>query len=153
MAPAAESHQPEPPYVVIRDGLRDGKVIPFLGVGASLVERSDGAEWSSPDDDFLPTAGELARYLDHLSGFPSSQAVELTRVAQYFDGIIGRGSLDDHLHKIFARRYEPGPLHRYLAGFPNLLAVTTNYDQLLETALREARSGPGRLRRFGRGRI
>ena len=128
----------EPPYALIRDGLRDAKVIPFLGAGASFVRRSGAAAWSSPADDFLPMAGELAEYLNGRSGFPSTEAAELARVAQYFDGVAGRGSLDDHLHQIFARRYEPGPLHRYLASFPRLLAVTTNYDGLLETALRDA---------------
>ncbi len=128
----------EPPYELIRDGLRDGKVIPFLGAGASLCERPLEAGWSSPDDNFVPSAWELAQYLDRRSGFPSSEAAELARVAQYFDGVAGRGSLDDHLHKIFARRYQPGPLHRYLADFENLLVVTTNYDQLLEDAFREA---------------
>lgn len=129
--------RPEPPYALIRDGLRDGKVIPFLGAGASLVRRPE-TSWSSPDDRFLPRSDELASYLDRRSGYPSVDSSDLARVAQYFDGVAGRGSLDDHLHKIFAQRYEPGPLHRYLARFPGLLVVTTNYDHLLENAFRDA---------------
>ncbi len=128
----------EPPYALIHDGLREGKIIPFIGSGASLDARLADATWSSPEDEFLPSTSELARYLDRRSGFPSTEATELTRVAQYFDGVAGRGSLDDHLHRIFARRYEPGPIHRLLARFPNLLAVTTNFDQLLEDAFRDA---------------
>ncbi len=128
---------PKPPYALIRHGLCDGKVIPFLGAGASLFERPGGTVWSSPADGFLPNPAELAQYLEALVGYPASKT-ELARVAQYFEGIAGRGGLDDSLRKIFAQRYEPGPLHHYLATFPRLLAVTTNYDRLLETALKEA---------------
>ncbi len=130
--------RPEPPYELIRDGLRDGKVIPFLGAGSSYVGRTTKMTWSSPDDEFPPMGEELAGYLDQRSGFPSDEVADLAKVAQYFDGIAGRGSLEDHLRKIFSRTYEPGPLHHYLASLPRLLAVTTNYDRLLETALRQA---------------
>ena len=88
---SANPPQPEPPYALIRDGLRDGKVIPFLGAGASMFHRTEESTWASPEDDFLPSASELASYLDDRSGFPSAEAAELARVAQYFDGIAGRG--------------------------------------------------------------
>jgi hypothetical protein len=124
----------EPPYVYIRDRLMRGKVIPFLGAGASLIARQPGQSWSSPDCAFLPKTDELARYLEEKSNFPSDALPELTRVAQYFDGVNGRGGLDEVLHEVFAKSYQPGPLHHFLAEFSNLLIVTTNYDDLLERA-------------------
>jgi hypothetical protein len=128
----------EPPYNFIREKLKDGKVIPFLGAGASLCGRESKVRWASPESCFLPNASELAEYLEYLSEFPSGESAELTRVAQYFDGVTGRGGLDSELHKIFARDYQPTALHYHLAEFPtNLLIVTTNYDTLLERAFIE----------------
>ncbi|MEP7364479.1 MAG: SIR2 family protein [Acidobacteriota bacterium] len=124
----------EPPYELIRDGLASGRVIPFLGAGASLSCRPKDVEWKSPKDNFLPSGWELAKYLDERSGFPSDTQIDLLRVAQYYDGVAGRGGLDDELHTIFSRCYEPGDLHNYLAEFQNPLIVTTNYDTLLEEA-------------------
>ena len=68
------------------------------------------------------------------SGYPSGEEADLARVAQFFDGVAGRGALDDQLHKVFSakKKYKPGRLHEYLAGFDNLVIVTTNYDDLME---------------------
>src|SRR5262245_17506035 len=129
----------KPPYELIAEGLRKGRVIPFLGSGASILERHAGQNWDSPGCRFLPKADELAKYLDRLSGYPSREPAELARVAQYFDGIAGRGSLDDRLHEIFAGSYHPGTLHSYLPTLGNLLIVTTNYDQLIEQAYLDAK--------------
>ena len=122
----------EPPYEIIREGLKSGKVIPFLGAGASLAARKPELKWTSPECDFLPTGTELAQYLDDLSGCPAEGIFELTRIAQYFDSVAGRAGLDDELRKIFSRSYCGGSLHDYLTDFPNLLIVTTNYDRLIE---------------------
>jgi hypothetical protein len=127
----------EPPYALIRDGLANGKVIPFLGAGVSMASRPQDQLWTSPSAGFLPNATELAEYLDRRSGFPSGAVADLTRVAQYFDGVAGRGGLDDELHAVFAKAYAPTPVHRYLAEYSKLLIVTTNYDDLQERALRE----------------
>src|SRR5262245_16716194 len=127
----------EPPYELIMEGLAKGRVIPFLGAGVSLGSRQDGQAWHSPESDFLPNAAELAKYLDRRSGYPSGEPPELTRVAQYFDGVAGRGGLDDELHSVFSKEYKPQPIHYFLAEFPRLLIVTTNYDTLQERAFRE----------------
>lgn len=129
----------QPPYALIRKNLSRGKVIPFLGAGASLDARPPGRPWTPPPDcHFLPSGRELASYLEELSGFPSSEAaLDLARVAQYHEGVAGRGSLEVELHEVFASQFRPGPLHYHLAEYPGLLIVTTNYDDLLETAFRE----------------
>jgi hypothetical protein len=123
----------EPPYKLIRDGLASGRVIPFLGAGASLSARPANVEWKSPKDNYLPSGWELAKYLDDRSGYPSGDA-DLLRIAQYYDGVAGRGGLDEELREIFSRSYEPGEVHNYLAEFANPLIVTTNYDTLIEDA-------------------
>lgn len=123
----------EPPYKLIRDGLASGRVIPFLGAGASLSARPANVEWKSPKDNYLPSGWELAKYLDDRSGYPSGDA-DLLRIAQYYDGVAGRGGLDEELREIFSRRYEPGDVHNYLAEFASPLIVTTNYDTLIEDA-------------------
>src|SRR5262245_41847116 len=127
----------EPPYEFIADRLRKGRVIPFIGAGASIVGRPREQAWDGPHCEFLPLAGELATYLDGRSGYPSGPSAELTRVAQYFDGVTGRGGLDEELHEVFSKDYRPSALHYWLAGFENILIVTTNYDHLLERAFRE----------------
>jgi len=130
---------PQPPYELMRDRLRRGLVIPFLGAGASLLRPAVCADWNSPESGFLPKAWELAHYLDRRSGYPSTAPAELTRVAQYFEGVAGRQGLDDELRDVFAKVYCPGPLHNYLADSPCRVLVTTNYDRLLEKAFEEKR--------------
>src|SRR5262249_36504476 len=71
--------------------------------------------------------------------FPSNVEAELARVAQYFEGVAGHQGLDDDLRDVFARRYEPGPLHLFLAQSPCRVLVTTNYDCLLEHAFERGR--------------
>jgi SIR2-like domain len=127
---------PEPPYKFILDRLQKGKVIPFLGAGASLVGRTASAGWSAPDADFLPGATELSTYLVDKIGYPASD-LELTRVAQYFDVVGGPAGLGDELHEIFAKPYACGDLHDFLAGLPCPVIVTTNYDDLIEDAFRK----------------
>lgn len=130
----AEEAAPRPPYELIRDKIERGVVIPFLGAGASLLRPPDGPTWDSPKRSFLPKSWELAEYLDRRSGYPSNAAPELTRVAQYYEGVAGRSGLDEDLHEVFAKPYEPGALHRFLAKSTCRVLVTTNYDWLLERA-------------------
>ncbi|MEO8597846.1 MAG: SIR2 family protein [Candidatus Solibacter sp.] len=138
VSPAAAAVTPEtgpqPPYELMRDRMARGLVIPFLGAGASLLRPATACDWSSPSSGFLPKAWELAEYLDRRSGYPSNAPPELTRVAQYFEGVAGRQGLDDELREVFAKAYTPGPLHLFLAASKCRVLVTTNYDCLLEKA-------------------
>lgn len=136
-APEPSGVRFDPPYTYILERLQKGRVIPFLGAGASLVGRPSTAPWHGPASGFLPKASELADYLDERSSYPSGVTTELTRVAQYFDGVMGRGGLDDELHEVFSRDYRPSRLHYWLAGFDQIVIVTTNYDRLLEQAFHE----------------
>lgn len=120
-----------PPYRLIYDTLNDGRVIPFLGAGASLTPRDPAAAGAV----HLPTGNELANYLAKKSEFPSGESIDLAKVAQYYSLIGGRAPLHRDLHNIFDRDFPLAPLHTFLAGIDRpLLIITTNYDDLIERA-------------------
>ncbi len=124
-----------PPYPFILDRLRKGRVIPFLGAGASLGGRRPG---QTLEQGFLPSAGELASHLADRTAFPNDESRDLTKVAQYYSVVGGRDALNEELHNIFNFDYEFTSLHGFLASIPApLLIVTTNYDDLIERALDE----------------
>lgn len=125
-----------PPYRFILDKLKNSKVIPFLGAGASLGGREEGATWTKGVNSFLPTAGELAGHLADTAEFPSGESRDLTKVAQYYSVVGGRLALNEELHTIFNCDYQLTSLHTFLASVSApLLIVTTNYDDLIERAL------------------
>ncbi len=125
-----------PPYPFIHSKLKAGKVIPFLGSGASLGGREPGAKWQKGAASFLPTASELASHLAETTAFPSDEPPDLTKVAQYYSVVGGRDALNEELHAIFNCDYPITSLHSYLAETPTpMLVVTTNYDDLIERAL------------------
>jgi hypothetical protein len=132
----------EPPYGDIVLGLKEGRVIPFLGAGASLEPRTDAGEAWTPKSANLPSARALARYLATMSNFPGSGAQEfedLARVASYSADISGRPQLRRHLRRALIRTVQYRRLHQFIAEVPaHLLCIVTNYDTLLEEAFRAA---------------
>jgi hypothetical protein len=132
---------------VVARRLIEGKVIPFLGAGANLCERPDGADWRQ--DNYLPSGQELASYLAENYAYPETDAHDLLRVSQYVDLTAGDAVLFEELRSIFVRGYGPNKLHHLLAGLPQLLrdrgaescgqlVITTNYDDALEQAFEQA---------------
>lgn len=129
--------------------LEEGKVVSFLGAGASLFERPE-AEWQAGGQ--LPSGGELATYLAESYGFPESGPLDLLRVSQWVQMAAGDAALFEELRTVFTGTYEPNSLHRLLADIPTLLRakekaqpgqllITTNYDDSLERAF-EANEEP-----------
>ena len=138
------SNELPPPYPEIYEQLRAGRVIPFLGAGAPLYagnpkqtpwfQRQQGKEVIS----FLPTGGELADYLAKRVQLPDTEKSELTKMAQYYEAVMGPNPLRERLREIFSYEQPPTPLHEFLAALPApLLTVTTNYDDVMERAYRE----------------
>lgn len=128
----------------VADRLTAGRVVPFLGAGASLAQRPDGVPWRLGE--YLPNGQELATELVTLGRYPDRNVSDLLRVSQYVDAEHGEGVLYEHLHRFFDANYRINSLHRFLAGLPPLLRakgvhqqliVTTNYDDLLERAFAE----------------
>jgi hypothetical protein len=131
-------------YLSIAEKLAGGRMIPFLGAGANLCDRGD-EPWE-PDSPFLPSGSELADYLAQRGRYPDSRDHNLLRVSQYVDAAQGEDELYVYLREVFGSEYRPTSLHRLLARTarllaetdqPQLLTVTTNYDDLLEVALAE----------------
>jgi NAD-dependent SIR2 family protein deacetylase len=120
-----------PPYGAIWVELSQGRVVPFLGAGASRG-----------DDDAPPTGAGLGKMLADLGNFPSTDdrdRSELAKVASYYEDSDGRASLLGVLTAAFARNFKPRRIHRFLARLePALLIVTTNYDDLIEQAFEDA---------------
>lgn len=125
----------DPPYPLIHEALKTGRIIPFLGSGASLGTRADGAAWVKDDLTCLPNGTELAKYLAHKTMFPNGETIDLPKVAQYYDVVGGRNPLQEELHAIFSHDYPLASVHKFLASIETpLLIVTTNYDDLIERA-------------------
>jgi hypothetical protein len=128
-------------YKTVVKAFSDGRVVPFLGVGANQCGRPAGAPWQSQH--YLPSGTELAEYLADSFGYPAPNRQDLIRVAQYVAVMNGVGPLYENLRTLFDTDYTPTALHQLLAMTPSvlrakgylqqhLLIVTTNYDDLLE---------------------
>jgi hypothetical protein len=139
VAAADEQH-----FLVLSKLIAAGEVVPFLGAGANLCDRPEEAAWEPGR--FPPSGGELARALAEQSLYPARGTVDLLRVSQYVDAVMGDKQLYRYLRAVFAVDYPPTSLHRFLAALPSVLrergapqplVITTNYDDLLERALDE----------------
>jgi SIR2-like domain len=131
-------------YALVAEFLVDSEVVPFLGAGANLCDRPPRARWALGR--FAPSGGELAQTLAERSRYPDTN-FDLLRVSQYVDATLGEGQLYRYLHSVFDANYPPTSLHRFLArlppllrdrGRPQLLVLTSNYDDLVEQALTDA---------------
>jgi hypothetical protein len=124
-------------YQVLWNLLDRGRVVPFLGAGASL----GGLSGNESSDD-LPTGKQLAIALASKLELSETEvdSDDLIEVASCFELLADRHYLEDTLKTIFGRAGRPGPLHRFIATLkaPARVIVTTNYDTLIEQAFRQA---------------
>lgn len=131
----------------VTKGMAQGRVIPLLGAGVNLCGRPPETAWRPGV--YLPSVSELTRHLAERFDYPSGETLDLVRVSEYAYVMSGSGPLYEELHRVFDADYPIGPLHRFLAELPGLLEqpnqppkyqliVTTNYDDALERAFREA---------------
>jgi hypothetical protein len=135
-------------YHTVISAITSGRIVPFLGAGANLCDRPDGAPFELHGP-YLPSGSELAQYLANNFGIPASP--DLARVAQYIALVGGgTGALYQALRLLFNVNYPPTLIHRLLAVLPRVqrdrglpphyqLIVTTNYDDVLERAFHAAR--------------
>jgi hypothetical protein len=128
------------PYALASELLRKGRVVPFLGAGVSLSARPQTAE----PGPWIPSNRDLKELLAKESRFPASEfeSSDLAEVASYFVHVFGRELLNKLLADTLGRpHYTPSETHRYLADVARttpLVILTTNYDTLMEQALRDA---------------
>jgi hypothetical protein len=132
-------------YALVTKALAEGRVVPFLGAGASLCGRP--AEAGFERGKYLPSAGELVEYLS--DAYPPGEPRDLLRVAQFVYVMEGSGPLYERLRQLFDAHYPVTELHQLLAALPgllrakgypdrHLLVMTTNYDDLVERAFEAA---------------
>lgn len=134
---------------VVRAAVR-GTLIPFFGAGASLCGRPDGKRWQ-PGCEHMPSGAELSMHLAEEHDYPDDahDSWNLQRVSQYVAVAVDELTLYEDLRDVFAKDYQPTPVHRFFGGLPKLLQekgcpnpyqliLTTNYDDLMERAYRAA---------------
>jgi SIR2-like domain len=126
-----------------------GRVVPFLGAGANLCGRPNALAWEGTQSEWLPNGAELSVHLARTFTGRHKNEEDLVRVSQYVALMLGAFPLYQELRALFDRDYPPTSLHRFLAELPSILRsqgavspyqliVTTNYDDVLERAFREA---------------
>lgn len=122
-----------PDYLI--DQVRAGKVVLFLGAGASHGATAS-TEPTSP-----PNGKALAKLL--AKKFLGDQAADksLSIVAEYCNATADIRSVQRYIGEIF-NRYQPADFHKKVASFRWIALATTNYDQILEKAFA---ANPSRL--------
>ena len=123
------------PYRLIQQALREGRVVPFLGAGASMS--------TDPRESSLLSAREMKEILARECSFPPAafEASDIAEITSFYVNQFGRARLDDRLHELLGRpEFSPSETHRLLAEVAQstpLMILTTNYDTLMERALEE----------------
>src|ERR1700722_13554795 len=118
------------------EDLEDGTAMPFLGAGASLYDDTISGR--------PPSAAALAEALAAEVGFPGHDNKNLALVSSWYQHVAAdRPRLENRLRRNFGlnpdRPLECNDLHHTLAQVAKTVPMaifTTNYDELIENALR-----------------
>ena len=106
--------------------LKNRKLVPFLGAGASL---------GSNESIGLPSGSELARILAKDCAYIGDDINDLPRVAQYFALTMGGTTLRHTIQsKLSLPSVKPSEVHNIIAKWPIEVVLTTNFDSLMERA-------------------
>jgi hypothetical protein len=108
--------------------IQKGNVVLFCGAGIS----------AGPGG--LPSGGQLTRELAERADLGDVSGMGLPEVAQAYELKMGYQSLVQYVIKrIDDPKYSPLRTHHLIAALPFNKVITTNWDNLLEEALRQAR--------------
>lgn len=108
--------------------LERGNIVLFCGAG---ISSSEGG---------LPSGWQLAKELAQRSAQGDINGLTLPDVAQAYELELGHQNLISYLaDRIDNPRYAPLPTHQLIAALPFRSIITTNWDNLLEEALRGSR--------------
>jgi hypothetical protein len=135
-------------YDHVISALTQGEVVPFLGAGVNLFGREESEDYDPGS--YLPSGRELSTYLARKFRYDLPDQKDLLRVSQYGATVFGPAPLYKRLGEVFDVEYPINELHRFFAGLPSILRqynqrapyqliITTNYDDVLEEAFREAK--------------
>ena len=132
-------------FRLVAKSILEAKVVPFLGAGVNLLDRSPGQSFEVGLH--LPNGAELAHHLADV-GEIDGKSDDLAKVSQSFAMLTGGAALYDELRDVFNHDYPPTSLHRFLAEVPALMRragakryqfiVTTNFDYSVEQAFDDA---------------
>ncbi len=129
----------------IGNKVRDGECILFLGAGVHCAPPS-GSPYVYPEAERPPLGGEFSQILSDKSGFPSElprdSPTNLQRVSMHYEKRRSRSQLVEEIREAVDNGKKPSPALRALAELNFPLVITTNYDQLFETALRDCGKKP-----------
>jgi hypothetical protein len=133
MPPAGRALKP------LAQSVKSGKCILFLGAGVHAPPDAESA-FAYPDEQRPPIGSALSRTLaeecDFEERFPNESPGNLQRVALAYELENGREMLVDMIAEAVDMG-SPSPMVRALASMDFPIIITTNYDQLMEQALRD----------------
>ncbi|QDV51363.1 SIR2 family NAD-dependent protein deacylase [Gimesia fumaroli] len=114
----------------LTEAIANGNAVVYVGAGASKAAG-------------LPDWREFLKALERESrAYSQNAAISIQKrilegdylvAAEMLQNVFGN-KLQDVTHRVFGKVSVPTPIHRAIASIPFSLAVTTNYDCLLETA-------------------
>ena len=129
----------------IADVVRDGHCILFLGAGVHAPPPEERAA-EYPAAARPPIGSALSRQLAEDCGlaehFPDEDPSNLQRVSLFYEIHRSRRQLVDAVQTAVQLGKRPSPMLEALAKLDFPLVITTNYDQLFETALAAAGKQP-----------
>ena len=133
------------PMDEIAKAVASGKCILFMGAAVHSAPPEDSA-YVYPEAERPPVGSALSRRLAENSDFatdmPDEDVRSLQRVAQYFELAKERSNLVKEVKDAVVTGKRPSPVVRALAELNFPIVITTNYDRLFETALREVAGNP-----------
>jgi len=135
----------EVPIKIIADKVSRGECILFLGAGVHYPPPAD-SPYQYPAEHRPPLGRAFSEMLALKCGFaerfPRDSTGNLQRVALYYESLRNRNALVNEVRDAVLVGRRPSPALRALARLPFPLVITTNYDQLFETALRDVGKTP-----------
>ncbi|ADB19112.1 hypothetical protein Psta_4469 [Pirellula staleyi DSM 6068] len=112
------------------EAIARGNSVVYLGAGASLAAGLPG--WVG----FLETLEQEARLYSRATAASISRRIasgDFLVAAEMLQNVLGN-RLQNLTHRVFGNASVPTAIHRTIAAIPFSLAITTNYDCLLESA-------------------
>ena len=130
----------------IAEAVRAGECILFLGAGGARAAAGGLARSTTRRPSRPPLGSALSELLaarcDLAERFPSEDPRNLQRVSLFYEIDKSRRQLVQALREAVHAGKKPSPVLRALAELDFARVITTNYDQLFESALRAAGKQP-----------
>jgi SIR2-like domain len=129
----------------IADAVARGQCLLFLGAGVH-AEPPESSPYVYSEADRPPLGSTLSELLakecDLVASYPNENTKNLQRTSLFYETMRSRRQLVQEIEAVVQAGKKPSPVLRGLAELGFTLLITTNYDQLLERALRDAGRDP-----------